>query len=456
MDRLNQARHEPSDLFTARLLGGENRLDVTVLARNERGVIAEHYRDLQSLELLEQARAATDVPPASSASYVRTILQACEIALYNLADLLRRADANKLGWARGFHDVLVSLSSVSASFTAADARSSASPVPLGDSPAFAEYLGALRDFDRRTLASELDLVDVLAHDGLSSDALRLLHFARIGAHEATIWERSLLATAVPESDAAYADMIASTVLRTAVHEHRLAGDTYFLQFRGLHQIPELLAREMNDRLEVAVLALRRGDCDGGAEQLMWVNALSQPVRACLRPLIDNLATSDYHEIRENLGLTSGSHSVGIRYHLFTDLYEQVCEALPRPVPGLLRAQLAAFRAFITGWRDAHLHLPRNNLGGDATKSLTGSPDAIAVVRRMGEHARAHDPARELLTHPADGHPIVAPYLEARGSLDSAVLSATGRVTQAKFVEVQERSGFFADRCPFTKPARREV
>ena len=43
--------------------------------------------------------------------------------------------------------------------------------------------------------------------------------------------------------------------------------------------------------------------------------------------MDNLATSDYHKIRENLGLTSGSHSVGLHFHLFRDLYQQLWEAL---------------------------------------------------------------------------------------------------------------------------------
>src|SRR3712207_3231952 len=59
--------------------------------RNARGVIAEHYRDLQSLALVERARASRAVEPASDQAFLRTVLQACEIALYNLSDLLERA-----------------------------------------------------------------------------------------------------------------------------------------------------------------------------------------------------------------------------------------------------------------------------------------------------------------------------------------------------------------------------
>ena len=123
-------------------------------------------------------------------------------------------------------------------------------------------------------------------------------------------------------------------------------------------------------------------------------------------------------------------------------------------PPLLLAQLATFRDFIFGWRDAHLHLPRNNLGGDSTKSLTGSADAVGVVRRMADHARTHDPARALFGTRAAAAGELSGYHASDESLDSALLLATGQVTQGKFVEVQERLGFFAGRCPFTKPPRR--
>jgi hypothetical protein len=110
----------------------------------------------------------------------------------------------------------------------------------------------------------------------------------------------------------------------------------------------------------------------------------------------------------------------------------------------------------TAISDAHLHLPRNNLGGDSTRSLTGSPDAVAVVRRMRDHARTHDPSRAAL-HVRDAPPgPLTRYLSTAESLDSAVLSATGKVTQAKFTDVQERLGFFAGRCPFSKPPPRRV
>jgi hypothetical protein len=395
--------------------------------RNARGVIAQHYRDLQSLELVERARSDREVGKASGASLVRTVAQACEIGLYKMADLLRRASRDgrggafadcltKLTWLRGFQRVLVRMSSISATYAAARPHAPAgSPAGewLAESPAFCEDLGALKTFDitLRGAASTgvLDVERALAEESLGETAFSILHLVRIGNHDSTIWERNLRATVLPLGAASVSDFLASPILREAVYEHQLRGDTYFTQFRGLHQIPELVGAEINDRLEEATRAARRADLASVAEQLMWTNALAAGVASCLRPMVDSLATSDYHEIRENLGLTSGSHSVGLRYHMFSDLYEHLCDAIGG-VPargeagaavdgftGLIAAQLAAFRAFILEWRDEHMNLPRNNLGGEATRSLTGSPDAGAVVRRMAAHARAHDPALRLPT-----------------------------------------------------------
>ena len=84
----------------------------------------------------------------------------------------------------------------------------------------------------------------------------VLHTMRIVSHEATIWERNLLAGAGPPADVDYGEFTASAILRGAVYEHELVGDTYFTQFRGLHQIPELIAAEVNERLECTIRAMR--------------------------------------------------------------------------------------------------------------------------------------------------------------------------------------------------------
>ena len=284
-------------------------------------------------------------------------------------------------------------------------------------------------------------------------------------------------------------------MREAVYERVLTGDTYFTQFRGLHQIPEILGEEVNDRLEQAIRALRDGRLHEAAEQLGCVNTLFESILASLPSIVDNLATSDYHDIRENLGLTSGSHSVCLRFHMFTHLYSQLWEELSARLRGwlvpenetpdieavvreidrqrsgnqdawlarLVCTECLKLRVFIFQWRDEHLNLPRNNLGGDFTKSLTGSPDAVRAVRHMRDAARTSDPmlplarARALTSPGHDSRPgELTRYLESESSLDTEILVTTGKVTQKRFQDVQERLGYFATRCPFAIPPRRRA
>jgi hypothetical protein len=231
------------------------------------------------------------------------------------------------------------------------------------------------------------------------------------------------------------------------------------------------------------------------EHLRSANILSAGILASLPPMTENLVTSDYHRIRENLGLTSGSHSVNLHYHLFRDLYQQLWEGLanwmmdgqprgdrdevlqatileairnPNRDANSFSFKLVAneclqLRAFIRAWRDEHLQLPRNNLGGSRTKSLTGSLDAIKAVRGMRDAARVKDPMQPLATayqlrnERATTVPTpITEYLESAESMDNRLADATGQVTQQRFPNVQDRLGVFANQCPFVPPPQRLV
>ena len=477
---------------------------------NERGVIAESYHDLQGLGVLAAARAVSPLPRASAASTLRAVLQGAEIALLNLADLLDRAAADlpqgrvgaaaiKLSWARGFHRVLARVSLLPEQLAlATEGGSERSVLGIEDSPAFVAYMRALRSFDHVVMrcadAGELDLGGALAEKSLDDPTLTLVHLARIGNHESTIWAGNLASVRVPIAVSSYQEFVVTDLMKEAVYERVLTGDTYFTQFRGLHQIPEILGEEVNDRLEQGVRDLRDGRWPSAAEHLRRVNVLGDAMQACLPPMVDSLATSDYHQIRENLGLTSGSHSVCLRFHLFTHLYEQWAEELgrsiltaaaaggtdaksiedgirwldgERPRDGdtwllrLLVDESLKFRAFVFQWREEHLNLPRNNLGGESTKSLTGSPDAVQAVIHMRDAARHRDAllpvarARGVALPGGQPRTAVHHYLESSVSLDSSLLRTTGRATKTRFQDVQERLGFFANRCPFAPPPRRQ-
>jgi hypothetical protein len=480
------------------------------MTENERGVIAESYDELQGVAVLRDARSAP-LPLASWDSSVRAILQSVEVALLNVADLLERAardlDSNrpveaaaKLAWVRGFHTVLVQLSlcPLQLHLGSVPDGPDAPTLQLADSPALQSFLDALRHFDGEVLRAgdtgTLALESTLATGALGDPSYTVLHLARIADHESSVWEENLSSVPVEVAPTSYADFIAADILREAVHGLTLRGDTFFTQFRGLHQIPETLGAEINDHLAAAIRHLRGAEARRAIEHLEAARLLAEVMVACVAPMVDSLATSDYHRIRENLGLTSGSQSVCLRYELFTDLYQQLWDALVTLLVGrppsdcddetvdeaIRRARARRFddpaaadadlvvglcltlRALIFHWRAEHLHLPRNNLGGEETRSLTGSHDAVRTVRNLRTTALARDPAKPLARSRGLAGAVEAPaaavssYLQSDASLDSHLLRATGHLTQRTFTDVQERTGFFSHRCAFTPPPPRQA
>lgn len=477
---------------------------------NERGRIADTYESLQGLELLNAARDAYALPKATAASTLRTVFQAAEIALLNLTDLLARADADvrcrmigramvKISWALGFHRVLARLGMVPHQLGHVyDAAVPTDVLRISDSPAFGEYAQVLRRFDQSVLQSiesgNLKIEPVLANGSLDSVKFRLLHLTRICNHETAIWEHDLAEVQVPAQVPSYEQFIGAKLIRDAVFHTELSGDTFLTQFVALHQIPETLGEEVNDHIEAAIRDIRSKRLQQSVEHLDYVNVLVEGILAAVPPMVDNLATSDFYRFRENLGQTSGSHSVVLRYHLFKDLYEQLWEELIRHVAGrpakdcsvdalkeavrrvdgtrnedpdawmvyLLFNHCLRLRAFIAQWRQVHLHLPRNDLGAQST-SLAGSSDAVTTVKEMRNAARAKDPmlplaqARGLSPRLVDeGLAPLTRYLESESSLDTRVSTITGANTQRRFREVEERSGGFAERCPFSPPPRRKA
>jgi hypothetical protein len=479
---------------------------------NDHGVIAEQYSELQALPVLEAAKDAYSLGTATAESTIRAIFQAAEITLLNLDDLVSRAATDieqrafgsaavKMSWARGFQRVMVQISFLPDQLGVVGQEESPNgALRISDSPALRGYFEALKRFDKRVLrcieTSEIPIEDALAERSLDSAELHLLHLARICNHETTIWERNLARVYIPAVVPSYEEFVVSQGLRDAVYDRVLRGDTFFTQFRGLHQVPEILCTEINDRLEKAILEIRMQCPRPAYEHLRCANILAAGVLAALPPMADNLVTSDYHKIRENLGLTSGSHSVNLHYHLFRDLYQQLWQALgdfvldgrsntlgePQNVDGAIREaiqnrhdgsnaflfhlladQCLQLRAFTNQWREEHLQLPRNNLGGSRTKSLTGSLDAIKAVKGMRDAAREKDPmqplakARELNNgHMQDAQTSLSSYFESPASLDARILDTTGSLTQKRFQNVQQRLGVFATQCPFTPPPRRVV
>ncbi|HEY1354098.1 MAG TPA: hypothetical protein VGF67_31185 [Ktedonobacteraceae bacterium] len=478
---------------------------------NERGVIAEHYAQLQAIPILAQARQLCPLPTASPASTMQAIFQAAEIALLNLHQLMQRALSDvhaqrcaplacKLSWARSFHTILLHLSFLPQKLgLVLESAQEGQEISILASPAYQAYAEAVKAFDRQFLATiqtqSVSLPHIIGQKSLADNQMRSLHLLRLCSHETTIWERNLwrVAVGVPVPD--YAEFVVSQAMQQAVYDTMLDGDTYYTQFRGVHQIPEILTAEINDHIEMAIVQLQARDLRRVYEHLRSLNLLSEGVLAALPPIAENLATVDYHEIRENLGLTSGSHSTNIHYHLFKDLYEQLwgaftgllLEASDRPLASediqqLLRAidvrrfvdeqafllhllanEFLKLRAFIATWRELHLHFPRNAIGGDHTRSLTGSADAVLAVKKMRDTAFLRDPGQPLLAarnldNPATSLPplSLSTYFLSAEALDQQLLTTTGGVTKERFNDVQKRTGVFAGKSAFVPPPKREV
>lgn len=468
-------------------------------SHNELGPIAQTYDELQGLPLLRRARSAYPLPPATPTAFVRTVLQAAEIVLHNLADLTGRAAddlpgsvrqaVDKLGWASGFHNILLRLSRLPTLLAGTRSAHTSSALHIADSPAFGDYMAALRRLDTAVLgmseAGRLPIREILAGQGMGDPGYRLLHLLRMSSQHSRDWERNLGSVPADIGGATYDAVVATAPLRAAVFELSLHGDTFFTQFRGLHQVPEVLGAEASELLEQSIIRLRRREPTVALEWLRLARVLMDEIASEVQPLADNLSISDYHKIRGNLGQTSGSHSTVLRHEIFGDLYRQLVEAALELVGGggdvegavrgadqdrhrssnqwithAVLTECQQIRAAIERWRESHLHLPRNTLGG-GTRSLAGAPDAVRTVEQMRTIARRSDPLLPVFSA-RGAAPYVPPlgltpltgWLDDNASLDSRLAEAIGQLTQERFTDVQQRTGRYAALCPFTPPARR--
>ena len=483
----------------------------TAHLHNESGVIAEKYTQLQATHALDAAREAYPLPRASNLSSIRAIFQSAEVALLNIADLMSLATvkikerqfgkaATKMSWVHAFHRVLIGLSEMPIKLGLVQNFDDVyGELRISDSPAFKTYAEVLRKFDREVSecikSGDLPVELLLIRETLDNNQLRFIHLTRVCNHETTMWENNLSVIPVPAMVPSYDEFVVSQAIHDAVYDTTLEGDTYYTPFRGLHQIPEILSAEINDRIEMSILQIRTGALDQAYEHLRYSNTLSEGILASLSPIVDNLSNSEYYTIRENLGPTSGSHSVNIHYHMFRDLYGQLWDEFAKYLLNeqtkpyreqdiqkaihqaelqrfenqrafltiLLVNELLKLRMFINEWRSEHLHLPRNNVGGGRTKSLAGSPDAIESAKKMRDGAIIKDPMRPLveagslkgLPKDSESTPLTS-YFDTQISLDSTILEITGKITRERFKHVQERTGVFAKKSSFTPPPKRKV
>lgn len=254
----------------------------------------------------------------------------------------------------------------------------------------------------------------------------------------------------------YDEFVRPSELRNVVYERLLSESTVFMQFRSAHQIPEIIAVALNDHVESAIEAVRAAKIPEALRFLRRAERLADALAESASILSENLTTGEYHAIRENLGLTSGSHSVALHYHLMRDLYPRL-ESDVRTVErrgsaaltDLLTTQARSIGLHIDRWRLQHLKLPRNNLGGagTGTRSLTGSKDAVTVVGRMRDRSLGALGGTEQVRRATDwkGSDLALAEVESR------LLELVSEGTKERFVDVQERTGYFSSNVGFDPP-----
>lgn len=484
------------------------KLDVNENPENERGPIAKTYNELQSLELLELSKQKISLEKGSAESAVRAILQAIEIAVLNIADLTLRATKDiqadniqnalvKLGWAYDFHLLTITLSLDLVRLTNINSNTTGTFIEITESPAYKEFVGTFKLFDK-TLIKLVNKDDSSAEVTISTKSLddnfsRLMHLVKIINHCVIQWEGNLSNISY-RINCNYQAFIAPEILKNAVLAQTLKGDTFFTQFRGIHQIPETLCAEINDHLEYTILSIRENNLRKAYSHLSIANLLSNGVIISLRPITNNLTTADYHKIRENLGLTSGSHSIALHYHLFKDLYMQLGQEFlqllivkkqelslenTRQVIEriydqklenemifslyLLTKEILELRIFTNEWKTIHLNLPRNNIGGGGTKSLIGSLDAINTAKKMQETTNENDPLNDVigfLNHQdfikKNNEKNLTMYMSSEDSFDFRLLNIIGNITKERFKDVQNRTGYFSSKSSFSAPKKRNI
>lgn len=442
---------------------------------------------LQHLDAIQQESQRSDAAEA-----IVTVFRCAEICLYNMAVLSAKMRTNiqqgRIGhavsnarWRSGFHEVLYRLSSLVVEV--GSDTSSGAFLSIEDSRIYQAYrtqAGQLQQWLMTGWTEEAS--DIFSKD--LDDPKRYVFFSEfVNSSDERVWLSRLRRVRLPgtlqggeENAAFYERIVCSHEIEQMMEALETEADTDLLPFRAVHQITEVIATYINQRLCDVVTRLVSSPSDQlqpSLRMLVMANRLLSVVDDNIKLMMRALTPRAYKDIRPNLGMVRGTSSVVLRKTLFNTTYPllvgafklRLCAFSPaladddeavhvRAVAVLesrdaeatlfaeMMQQLIVLHQHIRTWRDNHQQLPKTHLGaspvhGQPTVSLGGSASAVDIAHELRK-THMSDPIIPLYraalgTTPPEVHELLTP-----GGFDEHMAHQTARAVFDVYADVQER------------------
>jgi tryptophan 2,3-dioxygenase len=391
------------------------------------------YGDLHGIFHLDDANKEFDLSNNPKAAIKRAILQAMEVAILNIQDLSPRVAEDvknnelnkaleKFGWVSDFSETLRALCSLE--------RQIPSPgrgikLTVKDHSAVAE--GTLKDLEEVLYKSISDaglITEEQLNLGLSSPPTKFLQQGSLNQSYTDIWSNKtvnipdIIPTKNEDEKSFYKRFVGTEHINLAVNEITQKGDNFLKQFKAFHQISEVLVKLANNLLCKSIKTLLSDSKNEVAVEDAMQNTdisllLLKIIPENVKPILNNLGVKQYQDIRDSLGITSGSYSNNIREGLFTPLHELFFQTVYCKVMGTnekgydpeqlqlklndvftnpsanpktsqnyrLAMQALKLDAVVTDWRDLHLQLVKTQIGANSSISggLVGIKSAVSFI-----------------------------------------------------------------------------
>jgi tryptophan 2,3-dioxygenase len=419
------------------------------------------YPDLQAIDRLQEANQGMDLSDNDDAANIRALMQCSEICLLNIHDLAPKIASQfaQQEMEKYHHYGVVGLDGPERLFgetTATEAYRwiSSFQETLG------EIVGLLERLPANGKGVDLSLSNS-PHIGQCFDSLKVLH-KELGKQQrfqpmmikfngtdinhqnfvdtiyTEMWEKALKQVHIPGVERAtgqkkhdlYQQFVGTEALNLAVNElDQIDPPFNFLrQFRAYHQISEILTARVNELFckSIRELADPTVPTLQAKEHLNHAVQMLDIVNRNLQPIARNLSFMEYHNIRDSLGVTSGSDSPNLRAGLFHPLYGLLVAAAEQRALGFtpcsekekekrlsdivahrnenneynnlyeIMEKTLSVHTCVNRWRNAHLQLIKTQIGvGEdeetQTGSIKGSKNAYLTAKGFFEFASKTDP-----------------------------------------------------------------